>query len=173
MPQPAFRGKLRITQKFGVNPAYYAKYGLKGHNGVDFIAIDDRGNKVSHPKMFSMLPGVWHLLSEQSAKYVTWKNPAGWYGYGAAWKLDFNEGNGMVKQFTFAHLQNRQKGLDNHNLGEGVAMAEMDNTGDSTGEHCHITLKQYKNGVLQNYGNGYHGALDPLPLLKKYGFNFV
>jgi murein DD-endopeptidase MepM/ murein hydrolase activator NlpD len=31
-----FNGNFPITQPFGVNPAAYAKFGMKGHNGIDY-----------------------------------------------------------------------------------------------------------------------------------------
>ena len=158
--------KLKITQRFGENPQIYSKFGHKGHNGIDCIPVDSRGRKVLGDSMFAMLPGVWHLLTEQ---YANGK----YYGYGAAWKLDYGLGNGTYYQFTFAHLKNRRKEYDGKNLHEGPRMAQMGNTGFSTGDHYHITQKLFNRGKVVNWGNGYNGAINPLPFLKKIGFKFI
>ena len=36
-PEP--EGTYRLTQRFGERPAYYAKYGLRGHNGLDLAPL--------------------------------------------------------------------------------------------------------------------------------------
>lgn len=151
---------MRITQVFGANPKIYAQFGMKGHNGLDI------GCPTGTP-FFAMLPGVWHRLDD--------KNWLGrWRGYGAAWRLHHNQGNGVVHEWTFAHLQNRHlRDGDNKNLPEGIQMAETDNTGFSTGPHLHIGLRILKNGQIQNYGNGFKGSIDPLPVMKKMGLKFV
>lgn len=160
------RNKLKVTQRFGENPQVYAKFGHKGHNGLDFIAVNAKGQKVLGDDFFAFLPGVWHLYTDQ---YANGK----YFGYGAAWKLDFNEGGGVVRQFTIAHLKNRRKEYNGKNLHAGVRMAQMGNTGFSTGDHYHVTMKMLKNGKVQNAGNGYAGAVDPLPFLKKIGITFT
>lgn len=157
---------LKITQFFGGNSSVYKQFGLRGHNGLDFIALRGDGWKFINDDMFAMLPGVWHLLTERN------KN-GDYYGYGAAWILDYGEAGGVVRQFTFAHLKNRRIEYDNKNLHQGPRMAQMGNTGFSTGDHYHVTMKILKDGKIQNYMNGYHGADDPLPYLKKIGLTFI
>lgn len=161
-----YDGDILITQRFAERPWHYSRYGLAGHNGLDFICLYPDGRKVVHPVLWSMLPGVWHLISERN-----WRGQ--WVGYGAAWRLDVGLAEGRVEEWTFGHLQNRRKEYDNRNIGVNVRMGEMDNTGDSTGEHCHITLR-YRNaqGQIENWGNGFHGAVDPLPRLKELGMKF-
>lgn len=155
---------MKITQLFGARPEYYAKYGMKGHNGLDIV------NAVSPTKgtpMFSMLPGVWHLLND----YTTVAGIRRYYGYGAAWRLHFDNGK-FIEEWTFGHLQNRKTQYDGKNIAEGIQVSELDNTGDSTGSHLHIGLRLLKNGQVQNYNNGFKGSIDPLPALKKLGFKF-
>jgi murein DD-endopeptidase MepM/ murein hydrolase activator NlpD len=167
-------GPMTVTQFFGERPAYYKKYGLAGHNGLDIRAK-------TGTRLWAMLPGVWELLTEKAWKYVRPWNPQGWYGYGAGWILNFGEGNGRVKRITFAHLQNRKKAFDGQNVplyGQNtnapIVMAETDNTGDSNAPHLHITVKQLMNGIVQNAGNGFKGAIDPLPWLKhELGIQFT
>lgn len=150
---------MKITQVFGANPKIYAQFGLKGHNGLDV------GCPTGTP-FWAMLPGVWHLLSDKNR----WGK---WIGYGAAWRLHFGLGGGLVQEWTFGHLRNRKLSYDNSNVQAGLQMAETDNTGFSTGPHLHIGLRIMKNGQIQGYSNGYKGSVDPLPVLKKYGLKFV
>lgn len=163
MATAPIRYPMRITQLFGKNPSLYAKFGLKGHNGLDIVRAD--GVTKGTP-FYAMLPGVWHKLTEQNRDGT-------WYGYGAAWRLYFGTSATTGQEWTFGHLQNRRHQYDGQNLGEGVLMAELDNTGYSTGSHLHIGLRLIIKGQIQNYGNGFKGAVDPLPYLKKMGFKFV
>lgn len=162
MPQAPIKIPMRINQGFGANPAYYKKYGMKGHNGIDI-------NAPTGTKFFAILPGVWHLLSQQTIK----NGKAIWIGYGAAWRLYVGTGKDTGQEWTFGHLQNRMKTRDGQNLAEGIQMGETDNTGDSTGPHLHITVKIIVKGVVQNQGNGFGGAVDPLPIMKKLGMQFT
>jgi murein DD-endopeptidase MepM/ murein hydrolase activator NlpD len=157
---------LVVTQRFGLNPQKYAQFGLKGHNGIDLRCP-------SGTLFVAMLPGVWHLLDDGYWKKTIFGKKWVWTGYGAAWRLDFNEGNGRVKQFTFAHLMNRDKGQNGQNRPAGIAMAHTDNTGFSTGPHLHIGLREFQNGHLLNYTNGFKGAIDPAPFLKSIGLSFT
>jgi murein DD-endopeptidase MepM/ murein hydrolase activator NlpD len=150
---------MRITQTFGQRPLVYAQFGLKGHNGLDIGCP-------TGTQFFAMLPGVWHLLSQKDK----WGR---WTGYGAAWRLHHNQGGGIVHEWTFAHLQSRHLHDDNKNLPEGQHVADTDNTGFSTAPHLHIGLRILKNGQIQNYNNGFHGSIDPLPVMKKMGLKFV
>jgi len=117
---------LVITQDFGVHEGIF---GLKNHTGVDFRSpLGDN--------WFTCVPGVLHLGG--TAPYLT--------GYGAYWKLDWNQGDGSVITFIYGHAKNRQKGLDNHNVKEGVKIAQSGNTGWSTGPHLHFEMRLYKTG---------------------------
>jgi murein DD-endopeptidase MepM/ murein hydrolase activator NlpD len=116
-----------------------------------------------------MLPGVWHLLSQQTVK----NGKVIWTGYGAAWRLYFSLGNWRGQEWTFGHCQNRQKQYEGKNLGEGVCLGQTDNTGDSTGPHLHIGVKLIQNGKILNPYNGFGGSVDPLPIMKKLGMKFT
>lgn len=157
---------MRISQFFGEAPGTYHQFGLNGHNGLDIV---NGAGPTKGTAFYAMLPGVWHLLND----YTTILGFRRYYGYGAAWRLHFNLGLGMVEEWTFAHLQNRHTHDNNKNLPEGVLMAELDNTGFSTGSHLHIGLRRLKNGQVQDYGNGFKGSIDPLPRLKELGFHFM
>src|SRR5262245_49887407 len=63
-----FNGSFAITQKFGANPADYARFGMKGHNGIDFTlpsgtpVVAATAGKVyfmSDPDGFGVWAEVW------------------------------------------------------------------------------------------------------------------
>lgn len=122
-----------ITQRFGVNPASYAKFGLKGHNGIDF-------GIPTGTKLYSCIDGT--VIEAQS-------DPT---GYGNYIKIENNECGilyGHLKSFSVA-------------VGETVKAGQVigisDNTGNSTGSHLHFGVFPKP----RNKTNGYNGYIDPL-----------
>lgn len=136
-----------LTQAFGENPASYAKFGLKGHNGWDFrTKFDDT------PKGQRSILASW--LMEFYRQGV---DPTG-YGnfFETVCKLK------SVWKLTFGHCLTIESFVTKN---EGETMAISDNTGNSTGAHLHVTVKRITitNGVHQviDYNNGYFGAVEP------------
>ena len=137
-----------LTQSFGENPAAYARFGLKGHNGWDF--------KTKFPDTPN---GFRNILAPWLSKFYSQGNE-GNDGFGlyfetiiqlySTWKL------------TFAHC-NSIESFQTKNEGETQAIS--DNTGNSTGSHLHLTVKKgsLSNGKfnVDNYNNGYFGAIEP------------
>lgn len=138
----------QLTQGFGENPANYARFGLKGHNGWDLKT------------KFEDTPlGRRYILASWLMKFYK-QGDEGNDGYGkyfdtickllSTWKL------------TFAHCHSIES-FDEKS--EGDHMAISDNTGNSTGSHLHLTVKRVSevNGkyqVLEN-DNGFFGAVNP------------
>lgn len=137
-----------LTQGFGENPASYARFGLKGHNGWDL--------KTKFP---DTPKGFRNILAPWLSKFYSQGNE-GNDGFGlyfettiqlySTWKL------------TFAHC-NSIESFQTKNEGETQAIS--DNTGNSTGSHLHLTVKKgsLSNGKfnVENYNNGYFGAINP------------
>lgn len=136
-----------LTQAFGENPANYAKFGLKGHNGWDFrTKLDDT------PKGQRNILASWLMEFYRQGVDPT--------GYGnfletvcklkSTWKL------------TYAHCLTIESFVKKN---ERETMAISDSTGNSTGNHLHLTVKRITitNGVHQviDYNNGYFGAVEP------------
>jgi hypothetical protein len=106
---------VRITQRFGENPADYAP--LAGHNGVDFSCV------VGTP-LRAMADGkVVHIGDEGKS------------GYGLY--MDVNHGPFISRT---AHLSAPVKG-DQQLVKKGEIIALSGNTGRSTGPHTHIGIR--------------------------------
>lgn len=141
-----FGSKIKVTQKFGVNAEYYAKFGLKGHEGLDCIPTgtswDVRAladgvvvNESDDPR--SGAYGIWLTLWHPTLKKAT----------------------------QYCHLkENYIKPGDKVIAGQKIGT--MGNTGNSTGPHLHLNVFEVdSNGVRLNKSNGYNGGIDPEPFL--------
>lgn len=154
-----------ITQKFGARPDYYKKYGLKGHNGLDLVNGLMRGK--SGAPVYAIEPGFLHMATYQKWVYLPFPRKV-FYAYGRVVFLDVGGYNdGGFRRWIYAHLQNRKLSLDGKWVDQGYQIAQMDNSGDSTGPHLHNAFRDYdRAGHIIAYNNGYFGWKDPLPFLK-------
>lgn len=147
-----------LNQGFGENPAAYARFGLKGHNGWDLKT-----------KLPDTPQGFRDILASWSSKFYAQGNE-GNDGFGLYFEVIVQLYN--TYKLTYAHCKSFEN-FDTKN--EGDKMAISDNTGNSTGSHLHLTVKrgQLQNGkfVSDNYSNGYFGAINPQEFfdeLRKY-----
>jgi hypothetical protein len=131
-------GKQPITQKFGENPGDYTRFGLKGHNGVD-IAVPE-GTPV-----MAAADGMVEKIGFDPG------------GYGTYVKILHDGG----VETLYAHLT-KQLVTQGDNVACGQAIGKSGNTGNSTGPHLHFEVR-----LPGQAGNGYNGAVDPLPLLNE------
>lgn len=130
------------------DPAYscdhslYEALGLKGHNGLDIPVNHGEPIIASHDGM------VLEVGDFESA------------GLGVVlWNKENN-----FKTIYWHFKENHVK------VGDVVKREEViglgDNTGLSSGDHLHYGLKETDNkGKTINWGNGFKGAIDPLPYL--------
>ena len=137
----------RITQGFPDRPEYYAKYGLKGHGGLDFGTNGD-------DTIFAPFQG--------QAKVIYDKDADGKYkGFGLHIKIRDGE-----KECVLAHLSEVYI-TDGQQVYLGQKLGLMGSTGDSSAKHLHFGLRFTDNkGTLWsrsvlNYDNGYKGYIDP------------
>ena len=138
----------QLTQGFGGNYEAYKKYGLKGHSGWDFkTKLDDT------PKGFRYILASW-----LSKHYKT--EDQGSKGFGKYFEVIVQLKN--TWKLTYAHCKSIEAFTTKT---EGEHMAISDSTGNSTGNHLHLTVKKGKliTGVFQhdNPNNGYFGAINP------------
>lgn len=131
-----FNGSFRLTQGFGGNPAAYAKFGLKGHNGLDY------GLPTGTPVVAPILGKVTQAGFDAS-------------GYGNYIKIE-NDKYGTV----LAHLQSYSVKVGQQ-VSEGQQIGLSDNTGNSTGPHLHWGVHPFP----RNTSNGYNGYIDQTNLI--------
>ena len=127
-----------ITQRFGENPALYARFGLKGHNGVDWGV--GRGTAVRAAAAGRVLQAETHQTD----------------GYGHHVLLQ-HAGCSTL----YAHLDQLavQAGQE---LAAGQVLGWSGSSGFSTGPHLHFEVR-----LTGQEKNGFGGAVDPLPLLEE------
>jgi murein DD-endopeptidase MepM/ murein hydrolase activator NlpD len=135
----------RISQRFGSNASYYAKYGLKGHNGVDLAA----------PRSEDYL--AWHGTPVQAVEdgRAVWVYDEGGYGlyvyiYSA------------TCDWLYAHLSEVLV-MQNQQVKRGQIIGRVGYTGNTEptgvrGTHLHWG----KRPKPYQLSNGYRGYIDPL-----------
>lgn len=121
------------SQYFGENPAWYQRFGLKGHNGLD-IPLS------TGTKLYSVIDGV---VTEQAS------DPS---GYGNYVKIE-NTSCGVL----YAHLSKFVLSVG-QSVKAGDLVGYSGNTGNSTGPHLHFAVFPKP----RDRSNGYAGYINPL-----------
>ncbi|MCL4482639.1 MAG: M23 family metallopeptidase [Bacteroidetes bacterium] len=132
-----FRGNFPLTQRWGVNPADYAKFGLFGHNGQDYG-----------------LPLNTDVIAPHSGKVIEAAYDAN--GYGLYYKIE-NDKEGSV----LGHLKENYLAIG-ATVMEGQLIGKSGNTGNSTGPHLHWGWYLFP----RDRGDGILGFMDQGPILK-------
>lgn len=135
-----FEGNYKISQDFGANPAYYAQWGLAGHEGTDFAT--PIGVNVLAPFDGFILQDQDNPRSGEYGEYVVIWDPvqkcAVWYCH-----LDSN----------FVSLGQK--------VTKGQIVGKTGNSGNTTGPHLHVNFvitDAYGNRL--NTNNGFGGNID-------------
>ena len=129
-----FEGPGVLTQKFGENPQWYAKFGMKGHNGIDY-------GIVTGTQLYSAIDGkVTERYNDTN-------------GYGKYVKIE-NDECGII----YAHMRVLTPLQVGTEVKAGDPIGESGNTGNSTGPHLHFGVFPKP----RNRANGYLGYIDPL-----------
>jgi len=142
--------KIYITQIFGANPASYAQFGLKGHNGIDFRAFLPNGNRCyagGQSEVFAPHDGV--IL----------ENTFDADGFGNYVKIE-SEIEGSV----LAHFSSKCTLPVGTKVKQGQFIAYQGTTGNSTGIHLHWGY--YK--IPRDRTNGYNGYINQYGLYSDY-----
>lgn len=130
-----------ITQLWGENPAIYSKFGLKGHNGVDYGT--PVGTEIIAPHDGTV---------KESAYDAT--------GYGNYVKIENDREGSVLGHFTSRSVVVGQKVV------EGQVVGKSGNTGFSTGAHLHWGYYYFP----RNRNDGYAGFINQIPMLALYNY---
>lgn len=127
-----FKGNYRQTQGFAENPTAYAKFGLKGHNGID--------NAVpSGTDLYAMISGT--VIEAQLDAT----------GYGNYVKIENDKDGALVGHLSVLSVKPGDKVVEGETL-----IGKSGNTGNSTGPHTHTGYFTKP----RNRANGYSGYID-------------
>lgn len=141
-----------ITQKFGLNPSMYKKYGLKGHNGIDFRTKFPT-TPLGHCHVRALAPGVVSEVGNQGRN-----------GYGIFVRVNHDDGSQSVYGHLYKTFVKVGDRITRPSLTEGTIMALTDNTGASTGSHLHAGYRPPNWQKLT--GNGFAGYVDFINQMK-------
>lgn len=139
-----------ITQMFGSNPANYAKFGLKGHNGIDFRAFLPNGGRCWDD-------GRSEIFAPHDGKII--ENVYDAAGYGNYIKIESD-----TEASVLAHLSARPLLPVGSSIKMGSFIGFQGTTGNSTGLHLHWGY--YK--IPRNKQNGYNGYINQAGLYQPY-----
>ena len=142
-----FVGNYPVTQTFGVNKESYSRFGLEGHNGIDYG-----------------LPMKTDIRSPHKGKVIEAAFDA--TGYGLYLKIE-NDKEGSV----LAHLSEHFVSIGTE-VGEGALIGRSGSTGNSTGPHLHHGWYM----IPRDRSNGFNGYRDQTVILEailiKYAIYF-
>lgn len=135
-----FNGDYPITQLFGVNRETYLRFGLQGHDGVDYG-----------------LPTGTPVLSAVTGTVVVPPEDQGGYGKFVR-VIDLDQ----AIETIYAHLGSILVS-DGAVVQAGQQIGTSNSTGFSTGPHLHFGVREIDESLRPlNEGNGFSGYLNPL-----------
>lgn len=126
-----------VTQEYGDNPGDYARFGMIAHNGIDFGCVSGTNVLAS---------------ASGTVEHATFDD--GGYGF----YVTIKHAGGLTS--VYAHLSQIrvQPGVM---VKTGQLIGQSGSTGNSTGPHLHFEVREQG-----KENNGYHGAVDPRPLIE-------
>lgn len=140
--------KVYVTQEFGANPAWYKKFNLKGHNGIDLRAFLPNGDRCTKA-------GESEVLAPHAGKIIENAYDAGGYGYYVKIEND-NEGT------VLAHFAAAARAKVGTTVAAGEVIAYAGSTGNSTGLHVHWGYYR----CPRQRQNGYNGFINQMGLVQ-------
>lgn len=137
---PVDGGRAKISQLYGSTEIDYSRFGLIGHNGIDFAgAIGDR--------ILAVADGIVIQIGYEPQ------------GYGHYIQVQHGDKVGIYAHLSAVRVQRGQQ------VSQGQQIADMGTSGNSTGPHLHFGIRPAR----YDRGNGYLGYIDPLPLFEPDG----
>lgn len=163
-----------VTQWFAENPALYAQFDMKGHNGIDIV------REWGSP-----------MLAIEDGVVLDVKMDATGFGKHVRFLSNKKNSRGYYNEWTYGHCSSINV-LVGDNIKKGQEIAKMGNTGfvvtgytpywktnPYAGTHLHLGLREmervskgwrYEGSNIGinciNYENGYKGSIDPVPTLQ-------
>lgn len=142
--------KVYITQPWGVNQHIYSKFGLKGHNGIDFRAFLPNGERCYEG-------GKSEIFAPHDGEVIE-----NWFdgnGYGWLVKIENNKEGSIL-----AHMSHKSPLKPGQKVKAGDFVGYQGTTGFSTGIHLHWGYYPKP----RNKANGYSGTVNQLLLEIKH-----
>ncbi len=139
-----------ITQQFGERPEVYGKFGLPGHEGIDFQAPN--GSEI-----YAVADGTVSDVRPDGNSNPNAKP------YGNQIRIQHAEGYESI----YAHLQQILVVLG-QTVTAGQLIGLADNTGNSAGAHLHFAVKK-KGATAAGATNYPYDLIDPTPYLLPFG----
>jgi hypothetical protein len=135
-----------VNRFWGCCPEIYAQYGLPGHEGVDIRAYHNT-------KIFAVAPG-----------YISDIHPIVTnHNYGIFIRVQHQDDY----ETTYAHLLSISPGLAiGSPVVAGQELGRANNTGNSFGDHLHLTLKRHGHTYTDEHGEWPLSIHDPTPFLE-------
>lgn len=138
MPRLPFDGVYDVSQRFGEPHPRYSRWGLAGHNGVDYA-----------------LPTNTPLFAPADGEIVEAQYDGSGYGYYVKLRTPAGE------DWLLAHMQLWELPRPGTWVAEGHPLGYSDNTGESTGPHLHLAYRP----IWWVRGWPYNGyTVPPLPI---------
>ena len=144
--------KYRYGQSFGEDfqwegKSFYGQWGMKGHNGIDYIAPEN-SDVIAPCKLH-----VSNYVKDDTYGNTLW-------AYSESWDYEHTK---YRLEFVFAHINSAV--ITNQTVMRGVTIAKSGNSGypiTSTGPHLHVGVRiqyQVQNGdwFIENFNNGFRG----------------
>ncbi len=148
--QVPFANGYIVTQVFGANPQNYQQFGLKGHEGIDLYPTG------SDHSIYCIEDGI----VAQDVDVTS--DPQNKYGI---YVVVFNQAS--RRKWWYCHMT-RNYVLAGQPVPRGAKLGEMGSTGNTTGPHLHLGVKNTDaGGNPRDTTNGYFGFIDPAPVMKQ------
>jgi murein DD-endopeptidase MepM/ murein hydrolase activator NlpD len=142
-----FAGGYQITQLFGVNSDYYRQFGLAGHEGLDLVPRD--GDLAIH-------------CVEDGVVTKDIDDPIAGKSYGIYVVVLSAPSR---RNWYYCHMAENYV-AQGRAVRRGDVLGKMGNTGNTTGPHLHLGVKNTDaSGNTLNANDGFYGFVDPLPVV--------
>ena len=142
-----------VTNRFGADPAYYQRFNLPGHEGLDF--------RVQYRAYISSV----YSCTDGFVKFVGYRSKTDPYGYQVRIATHYD---GADYELVYAHLANGScQLLVGQLIQAGAILGQGGATGNARGAHLHVSLIK-KNATAARQTAYPHNLINPEPFFKEY-----